>query len=124
MPYKRNRSNIENIKCRPVMSLLQLPLTNKPICLLMTLSEECRTTPVFLILCTILPLPHHIVRPLSTSVAFFLTLWFSDLVPYVLILKTFHVKNKNTNSFPERLNQYKYIEQMDPTNTRNREYRG
>ncbi len=25
--------------------------------------------------------------------AFFVTLWFSDLVPYVLILKTFHLKN-------------------------------
>ncbi len=28
----------------------------------------------------------------STSVAFFIKLWFSDLVPYVVILKMFHVK--------------------------------
>ncbi len=33
-------------------------------------------------------------RPPSTSVAFFMTLQFSNLVPYIVILKTFHVKNE------------------------------
>ncbi len=53
--YKRNRSNTENIECRPVMSLLQLPLTNDPI--LSSNHPEWRTLclrsamPVFLILC-------------------------------------------------------------------------
>ncbi len=36
--------------------------------------------------------PHPTKSP-STSVAFFVTLWFSNLAPYVAILKTFHVKN-------------------------------
>ncbi len=39
--------------------------------------------------------PHHCPHPAappSTSVAIFVTLRFSNLVPYVAILKTFHVK--------------------------------
>ncbi len=42
---------------------------------------------------------HHRATPVppprcpSTSVVFFLTLRFSNLVPYVAILKTFHIKN-------------------------------
>ncbi len=32
--------------------------------------------------------------PLSTSIAFFVTLQFSNLVTYVAILKTFHIKSK------------------------------
>ncbi len=41
--------------------------------------------------CRVTPEPHP-----STSVAFFVTLRFSNLVPYVAILKTFHVKKKVT----------------------------
>ncbi len=48
--------------------------------------------------------PHqcpHPTKPPSTSVAFlvtlfFVTLQFSDLVPYVAILKTFHIKKSGT----------------------------
>ncbi len=61
-------------------------------CFLVTLSKERCATPVSLILCTISPLLLHTVWSPSTSVTFFIALWFSDLVPYVLILKTFHVK--------------------------------
>ncbi len=41
--------------------------------------------------------PHqcpHPAIPSSTSVAFFVTLRFSNLVPYVAILKTIHIKKK------------------------------
>ncbi len=51
--------------------------------------------PVSLILCTA---PLLVCSP-STSVAFFVTLWFSDLVPYVLILKTFHIRNLMSRKF-------------------------
>ncbi len=52
--------------------------------------------------------PHQypdVTKPLSTSVAFFVTLQFSNVVPYVSILKTFHVKNyidflRKTPPFP------------------------
>ncbi len=37
-------------------------------------------------------LSYYPVWPISTSVACFVTLQFSDLVPYIVILKTFHVK--------------------------------
>ncbi len=40
----------------------------------------------------------HPAKPQSTSIAFFVTLRFSNLVPYVAILKTFHVKNRTTGS--------------------------
>ncbi len=50
----------------------------------------------------------HPIAPPSTSVAFFVTLFlvtlrFSNLVPYVAILKTFHVKK-------HRKHQYIYID--------------
>ncbi len=84
------------------ISQLQLPLTIEP-----NLSSnhlEWRmlrlrhATPVFLILCTTpTPPPPPYLAP-STSAAFFVTLQFSDLVPYVLILKMFHIKSYHINS--------------------------
>ncbi len=72
------------------------PFTNEPILSSNHLERRTprlrRVTPISLVLCTVSPLPHHPVWPPSTSVPFFVTLWFSNLVPYVLILKMFHVK--------------------------------
>ncbi len=42
VPYKRNRSNTENVKCRPVMSLLQLPLTKETKSILSSNHREWR----------------------------------------------------------------------------------
>ncbi len=97
--YKCKRSNTENLECRPVMSLLSCPLrTNEPDLSFNQLEWRTphlhRAIPVSLILCTAQPLPHHPVWLPSTSIAFFVTLWFFDLVPYVPILKTIHVKKK------------------------------
>ncbi len=47
----------------------------------------------------------HPATPPSTSVAIFITLWFSILVLYVAILKTFHVK-KLPNSNELKLSPY------------------
>ncbi len=80
------------------MSLLQLPLTNESI--MSSYYREWRTARH-----TSFPHPTH--RPVpphlpiwlpSTSVAIFVTLQFSDLVLYVPILKTFHVKNSKMYS--------------------------
>ncbi len=58
------------------------------------------------------PLLYTLTRPSpppsSTSFAFFVTLQFSDLVPYVAILNTFHVKRyvnfwRKTPTFPKKL---------------------
>ncbi len=91
-----NRSNTENIVSRPVMSLLQLPLTNEPNHVFLSpwvrISHLRCDKPISLILCTALPLSYHPMLPPSTSIAFFITLQFSDLVPYVLTLKTFTSK--------------------------------
>ncbi len=93
VPYNHNRSNTENIECRPVMSPFQLPLTKELIMSSYHLERRILRHTSF---------PHSMHRPASpptsslapsTSVAFFVTLRFFDLVPYVLILKTFHVKS-------------------------------
>ncbi len=39
----------------------------------------------------------------TTFVTFFILLWFSDLVPYVAILKTFHIKKISPVTFETRL---------------------
>ncbi len=54
----------------------------------------CAATTISIIVDTAAPhqCPHPTTPP-STSVAFFVTLQFSNLVPYVAILKTFHIKN-------------------------------
>ncbi len=88
---------------RPVMSLLQLPLTNEPILSSNHLEwrTPCHTS-----------FPHSMHHPTPPplpclapiySVAFFVTLWFSDLVLYILILKTFPVKifNNSVKIFPK-----------------------
>ncbi len=62
----------------------------------LVLNEERCATSVSLILCTAPPLAHHSVWPPSTSVAFFVTVPFSDLVSCILNLKTFHIKNSRS----------------------------
>ncbi len=52
-------------------------------------------------------LPHP-ATPTSTTVAFFVMLWFSNLVPYVAILKMFHVKKLQIKVFRHRIS-YKKI---------------
>ncbi len=54
---------------------------------------RCATATVSIIVGTVAP--HqcpHFAKPPSTSVAFFVTLQFSNLVPYAVILNTFQVK--------------------------------
>ncbi len=89
VPYKHNRSNVENVEYD-----VTAPVAPWERAILSSNHLEWKMP-------RLTSFPHSMHQPApppppclatSTSVAFCVTLWFSDLVPNVLILKTFHVK--------------------------------
>ncbi len=81
-----------------LLIVLQLPFTHTPATTMVTgvrvSGEQCHITLVSNILHTVHHHPHHTIWHPCSSAAFFVTLQFSDQVPYVAILKIFHIKNK------------------------------